>query len=162
MKSCQNLLQKSRRVWQWWNSSSTRSNIITTTPFRNTLIFWICQFWPCSYHSLFILRKPSILVVNWVSSCLSFFMCACVPSLLLHIFSLFLSCPTTIITLEPCTLDAEFQHFILKFNKILLLYIAERGDERRVKGGPKTGWSQGDFTDNSNIELWFSKNWKIK
>jgi hypothetical protein len=29
---------------------------------------------------------------------------------------------TTIITLEPCALNAEFQHFILKFNKISLLW----------------------------------------
>jgi hypothetical protein len=28
---------------------------------------------------------------------------------------------TTIITLEPCALNAEFQHFILRLNKISLL-----------------------------------------
>jgi len=31
------------------------------------------------------------------------------------------TCTTTIITLQPCALNAEFQHFILRFNKIFLL-----------------------------------------
>jgi hypothetical protein len=31
------------------------------------------------------------------------------------------TCRTTIITLEPCALNAEFQHFMLRFNKISLL-----------------------------------------
>jgi hypothetical protein len=31
------------------------------------------------------------------------------------------TCTTTIITLKPCALNAEFKHFILKFNKISLL-----------------------------------------
>jgi hypothetical protein len=31
------------------------------------------------------------------------------------------TCKTTIVTLEPCALNAEFQYFILKFNKISLL-----------------------------------------
>jgi hypothetical protein len=31
------------------------------------------------------------------------------------------TCTTAIITLLPCALNAEFQHFILRFNKILLL-----------------------------------------
>jgi hypothetical protein len=30
------------------------------------------------------------------------------------------TCTTTIITLKPCALNAEFQHFILRFNKISL------------------------------------------
>jgi hypothetical protein len=29
-------------------------------------------------------------------------------------------CTTIIITLEPCALNVEFQHFILRFNKISL------------------------------------------
>jgi hypothetical protein len=32
-----------------------------------------------------------------------------------------LTCTTTIISLEPCALNAEFQHFILRFDQILLL-----------------------------------------
>jgi len=37
---------------------------------------------------------------------------------------------TTIITLEPCALNAEFQHFILRFNKIpYFADITERGDK---------------------------------
>jgi hypothetical protein len=31
------------------------------------------------------------------------------------------NCTTIIINLGPCVLNAEFQHFILKFNKISLL-----------------------------------------
>jgi hypothetical protein len=37
-----------------------------------------------------------------------------------YIFSI-PTCTTTIITLEPCTLNAEFQHFILNFNKVFLI-----------------------------------------
>jgi hypothetical protein len=63
-----------------------------------------------------------------------------------------------IITLEPCTLNAEFQHFIPRFNKISLLY------RYRWKRG--WGWKearrQGDFRDNStrewNFEFFFLLN----
>ncbi len=58
-------------------------------------------------------------------------------------------CTTTIITLEPCALNAEFQNFILGFNK--LPYIAdttERVDRRR-----KDAQRQGDFRDNSNNHI---------
>ncbi len=50
----------------------------------------------------------------------SFFLSA--PKAVLHryIFAA-LTYTTTIISLEPCALDAEFQHFILNFNKISLL-----------------------------------------
>jgi hypothetical protein len=30
------------------------------------------------------------------------------------------TCTTTIVTLEPCALNAEFQHFLLRFNKNFL------------------------------------------
>jgi hypothetical protein len=47
------------------------------------------------------------------------------------------SCTTTIITLEPCALNAEFQHFILRFNKnfLSLLIPLKEGivGERRPK-----------------------------
>jgi hypothetical protein len=32
------------------------------------------------------------------------------------------TCKATIINLEPCALNADFQHFILRFNKNFLLY----------------------------------------
>jgi hypothetical protein len=54
------------------------------------------------------LRKQSILVVNWVSSCLSFFLNASTAP----------NCTSSIISLKPCALNAEFQHFIFRFNKI--------------------------------------------
>jgi hypothetical protein len=59
----------------------------------------------------------------------------------------------TIITFKPCASNAEFQHFILRFNKISLLlrkpnwFETEKGVWGGVKGGPKTGWRQGDFTE---------------
>jgi hypothetical protein len=40
----------------------------------------------------------------------------------------------TIITLEPCALNAEFQHFILSY----FANLTQRGD-MGVKGGSKTG-----------------------
>jgi hypothetical protein len=60
-----------------------------------------------------------------------------VPPLLLHIFSLLLLVKATIIGLEPCALNADFQHFIPIVNKISLLY----GDTLEwwvwVEGRPK-------------------------
>jgi hypothetical protein len=32
------------------------------------------------------------------------------------------TCKATIINLEPCALNADFQHFIPRFNQIFLLY----------------------------------------
>ncbi len=53
------------------------------------------------------------------------------------------TCRTTIITLETCALNAQFQYFIRRLNKISLLcgYHWERIG----------GETEGDFTDNSNI-----------
>ncbi len=92
------------------------------------------------------LRKASILVVNWVSS-LSFLFLS-VSTAATYIFKA-PNCTTTIISLEPCALNAEYQDFILRFIKMSLLcrYHWKRG--YGVKGGPKTWWSQGYFTDNS-------------
>jgi hypothetical protein len=56
------------------------------------------------------LRKPSILVVNRVSSCLSFFLNASTAAI--YIFT-DPNITTTIISLEPGALNAEFHHFIL-------------------------------------------------
>jgi hypothetical protein len=101
------------------------------------------------------LRKPSILVIiefhpvfpfAWKPSILVIiefhpvFPFAWAPPVLLHIFSLAPTCTaTTIITLKPCALNAEFQHFIRRFNQNSLLcgYDWKRG--LGVKGGPKTG-----------------------
>jgi hypothetical protein len=59
----------------------------------------------------------------------------------LHIFSLLLP----IITLQPCALNAEFQHFILRFTKISLLCEYHWKKGKGVTGGPKTGWSHCDI-----------------
>jgi hypothetical protein len=78
-------------------------------------------------------------VVNRVSSCLSF-----LPERLHFCSYIFTdpTCTTIIITLEFCVLNAEFQHFILRFNQISLFceYITKRGD----KGG-KEARRQGDL-----------------
>ncbi len=94
------------------------------------------------------LRKASILVVNWVSS-LSFLFLLSVSTAATYIFKA-PNCTTTITSLEPCALNAECQDFILRFIKMSLLcwYHWKRGGYG-VKGGPKTGWRQGYFTDNS-------------
>jgi hypothetical protein len=55
------------------------------------------------------LRKPSILVLNWVSACLSFFLSASTAA---TFFFTAPNCTTTLISLEPCALNAEYQHFI--------------------------------------------------
>jgi hypothetical protein len=85
-------------------------------------------------------QKSSHFCVNWVSSCLSFFLSASTSPT--DIFTA-PTCTTTTITLEPCALNAEFQHFILRFNIIFLLcgYHWKRGvgSERRSKDRVKTG-----------------------
>jgi hypothetical protein len=53
------------------------------------------------------------------------------------------ACTTTIITLEPCALNAEFQHFILRFNKISILLLIPL---KEGIGGER----EGDFTDHFN------------
>jgi hypothetical protein len=75
------------------------------------------------------LRKPSILVGKWVSSCLSFLHVAFAAAT--EIFTA-PKCTTTIISFEPCALNAEFQHFILRFllKCLYFAYTTERGDSR--------------------------------
>jgi hypothetical protein len=46
---------------------------------------------------------------------------------------------------QPCALNVEFQHFILRFNKISLLCRYHWKRDRRWK----RWWRQGDFKDNS-------------
>jgi hypothetical protein len=59
-------------------------------------------------------------------------------------------CTTTILTLEPCALNAEFHHFILRFNKnflILWIPLKEQTGAQR----------QGDFMDNSITQIFLSR-----
>jgi hypothetical protein len=99
------------------------------------------------------LRKPSVLVVNWVSSCLSFFLSASTAAT--YIFTS-LSYTTTIISLVPRALNAEFQHFILScsisyWDLIKYPYFAdttERGDR-----GWKEAQRQGEDRVNLRITL---------
>ncbi len=53
---------------------------------------------------------PPILVVNWVSSCLSSLLTASTAATIPCIFTA-PTCTTTVITLEPCAWNAKFQHF---------------------------------------------------
>ncbi len=84
------------------------------------------------------LRKPSILVVNCVSSCLTFFLSTSTSAT--YIFTA-PNCTTTIIILEPCALNAEYEHFILRFIKMSLLcrYFVKEGI-----GGWKEAQRQGE------------------
>ncbi len=57
------------------------------------------------------------------------------------------TCKTTIISVELCALNADFQHFIPKFNKILLFY----GYLWKKGLGWKEAQRQGDFKNNFSI-----------
>jgi hypothetical protein len=102
------------------------------------------------------LRKPSNLVVNWVSSCLSFFLSASAAAT--YIFTALTCTTTTIISLEPCALDAEFQHFVLRCNisywdLIKCPYFAdstERGDR---------GWKEAQRQGEDRVSLWITLLW---
>jgi hypothetical protein len=90
-------------------------------------------------------EKPSILVVNWVSSCLSFFMSASTAT---YIFTA-LTCTTTIISLKPCASYAEFQHFALSccisyWGLIKCPYFADTIDRDRGDRGWKEAQRQGE------------------
>jgi hypothetical protein len=50
---------------------------------------------------------------------------------------LLVSWKATIISLELCALNADFQHFIPRFNKNFLLYGLALKEGFKVKGGPK-------------------------
>ncbi len=100
-------------------------------------------------------QKPSNFDCSWVSPCPSFF-----PERL-HCCYIDFHCSyftATINPLEPCALNAKIQPFVLSFSisywdSIKFPYITDtpKGGVRGVKGGPKTGWRQGDFTDISII-----------
>jgi len=74
--------------------------------------------------------------VNSVSPCLSFFFSA--STVAAYIFTA-PTCKAAIISLEPCALNADFQHFIPRFNKTFLLYGYSPKKGLGVKGGPKRG-----------------------
>ncbi len=88
--------------------------------------------------------------MKWVSPCLSFFFSA--STVAAYIFT----APTckAIISLEPCALNADFQHFIPRFNKICLLWWIPQ-----KKGfGWKEAQRQGDFTINFSIYTYTPQN----
>jgi hypothetical protein len=66
------------------------------------------------------------------------------------------TCTTTIITLEPCALNAEFHHFIIIprfYNKTSLL-CGPHSKKEGIGGwkeAQKRGWKQDYFMENSNM-----------
>jgi hypothetical protein len=96
------------------------------------------------------LRKPSILVVNWVSSCLSFFLNTSTAAI--YIFT-DPNITTTVISLEPCCIKCwvsafhtELQHFMLRFHKnVFTLRI-------QFKEG-KGGWNQAQRQGEDRVTL---------
>jgi hypothetical protein len=51
--------------------------------------------------------------------------------------------------LQPCALNAEFQHFMPRLNKTSVLCGSHSMWWSGVKRRPKTGWRQDDFKENS-------------
>jgi len=87
----------------------------------------------------FFFRYKLSFILFW--SPLSFFLSASTAARY-YTFTAPPTCTTTIITLEPCALSAEFQHFIPRFNQISLplrtwLKEGDRGGERRPKDSYK-------------------------
>ncbi len=64
------------------------------------------------------------------------------------------TCKATIISLEPCALNADFQRFIPSFSKISLLY----GYPWKKGLGWKESQRQGDITNNFSIYTCTSQN----
>jgi hypothetical protein len=83
-------------------------------------------------------------VLNWVLPRLSFFCSASTVAAYIFIAP---TCKATIISLEPCALNADFQYFIPRFNKIFLLY----GYPWKKGLGWKEAQRQGDFTSTFSI-----------
>ncbi len=51
---------------------------------------------------------------------------------------------------EPCVLNGEFQHFILRFNNKKFPYFADTTEREGVKGGPK------DRGEEERMTLWLT------
>ncbi len=60
-------------------------------------------------------------MLNWVSPCISLLFLSASTVVGGYIFTA-PTCTATIMSLQPCALNAHFQHFIPRFNKISLLY----------------------------------------
>ncbi len=82
-------------------------------------------------------KNPLIIMINWISPCLSFFLSASNTATYIFIVG---TCTSIIITLEPYALNAKFQHFIPIFNKISSFY----GYIERGVWGWKEAQRQGD------------------
>jgi hypothetical protein len=112
--------------------------------------------------------QRSILVVNWVSSCLSFFLSASTASTAATYTLATPTCTSTIISLESCALNTKFQHFILSWSisywdLIKCLYFVDTTE--RVDRGWKEAQRQGEDRLAFRITLTseeFSLGWKSR
>ncbi len=64
------------------------------------------------------------------------------------------TCKDTIISFEPCALNADFQHSIPRFNKIIILY----GYPWKKGLGWEEAQRHGDFTNNFSIYTYMPQN----
>jgi zona occludens toxin (predicted ATPase) len=62
--------------------------------------------------------QKTITLGRKLSFILSFFFLSACWYIYFHCSYLYITTTTTIISLEPCALDAEFHHFILRYNEI--------------------------------------------
>jgi hypothetical protein len=96
------------------------------------------------------LTKSSILVVNWVSFCLCFFLSASTAAT--YIFTA-PNCRTIIISLEPCALNAEYQHFILMSWSISYWYLWQRLYFADTTERGNRGWKEAQRQSEERVTL---------
>jgi hypothetical protein len=88
------------------------------------------------------LRNAPLFVPNWVSTCFDpVFPFSWAPPLMLHIYFHCSYIYNSYNYLEPCTLNAEFQHFIPRFNKN---YLTLQTSLKEGIGGWKEAQRQGE------------------
>ncbi len=115
-------------------------NYIINLKFQHTLItltMFLCQ---TEFHPVFI---PSFLFPDRLHCCCIYFHC----SYMYNYYNY----------LEPCALNAEFLHFIPRFNKTSLLcgplWLKDGlGGEKRPKDRVKTGWLWGKLYNPTKME----------
>jgi hypothetical protein len=99
---------------------------------------------------------PPILVISWVSSCLSFFLSASTAATYIYLLLLPIQLLLNNYSWTLC-IKCWFQDFILRFNKTSLLCRYHWGD-RRWKWAQRHGQVKVTFPDNSITSLYFPHN----
>jgi hypothetical protein len=95
------------------------------------------------------LIKPSTLVVNWVSSCLSFLLSASTAATYILTAP---NCTTTIINLEPCALNAALNFSISYWDLIKCLHFVDTTERERED----RGWKEPQRQDEDRVTLWIT------